>query len=119
MHSSAASTDYNCDFDGVALARLLNASFALWCVTATAAPGSGTALAAQVRCADGRELQVSRIDDGGRGLPVWCYGPIDLPIVAAPRAVSLVALLAELRMELDRQYAPYPLVMGARQSPAS
>ena len=105
------------DFDAAALADLLSAAFTAWCVTAIAEAGKGPALSARVRCADGRKLRVVRIDDGERELPAWCHGPVDMPLDAAPRSASLPALLAELRMDLDCEYAPHRLVMGARYSP--
>ena len=40
-----------------------------------------------------------------------------MPLQTALRSASLPALLAELRMDLDCEYAPHRLVMGARYSP--
>jgi hypothetical protein len=106
-------------FDALALTGLLNASFALWCVAATAEVDRGAALAARVHCENGGTLRVVRVDDDARGLPAWCYGPVDMPVVVAPRAASLVVLLNDLRMELDAQYAPLAPLIGAAQPQAS
>lgn len=102
-------------FDAVALTSLLNASFALWCVSARAETECGGALAARVHCAQGRVLRVLRVDEGARGLPAWCHGSVDMPLAVAPQAASLVALLRELRMDLDIDFAPHAALIGARQ----
>ena len=107
------------EFDAVALTDLLNASFAVWCVAATAEAERGGGLAVQVHCAAARTMRVARVDDGARGLPAWCYGPVDMPVAVAQRAASLVALLRDLRMHLDRDYAPHAPLIGARQPLAS
>lgn len=102
-------------FDAVALTSLLNASFALWCVSARAEAQCGAALEARVHCAHDRVLRVLRVDDKARGLPAWCHGPVDMPLAVAQRAASLVALLRDLRMDLDADYAPQAPLIGARQ----
>ena len=100
-------------FDAATLVSLLNASFAAWGVTAKACSSSATTLSVQVFCADGRALNVARIADGARGLPVWCHGPLDMPLQAAPRNASVAAMLGELRAELEPGYVPHALLMGA------